>query len=167
MAYSTLPAEYLCSPGPEVKKQLIDFKKISLPEYADFYATILDNVFTKGECDALVRAAEERTKGVWEQAMVNTGGGNQALYTDVRDCGRIIWDDREIVEKIWSRVKAHVPEIENLKNMGRVTGIGPVKRKETWRMSRLNERMRFLKYGEGQYFRRKYSTFAPLSAMLV
>ena len=83
------------------------------------------------------------------------GGGAQALITDARDCGRIIWDDIDIVERIWSRVKASVPEIEYLKNMAGVTGYGPVKRKETWKMTRLNERMRFLKYGEGQYFKRK------------
>lgn len=165
MASSALPVDFLRSPGPEVKKQLLDFKQINLSEYDGFYATILDNVFTESECDTLVRAAEERTNGVWEQAMVNTGGGRQALYTDVRDCGRIIWDDREIVERIWSRVKAYVPEIDSLQNMGRVTGIGPVKRKETWRISRLNERMRFLKYGKGQYFRRESNTANSMSAI--
>lgn len=78
------------------------------------------------------------------------------MYTDSRDCGRIIWDDKDVVERIWSRVKGSVPEIEHLKGKARVTGNAAVMRGETWKMTRLNERMRFLKYSEGQYFRRKY-----------
>ena len=87
--------------------------------------------------------------------MVNVGGGRQKLIADVRDCGRIIWDDRDIVARIWNRVKSAVPKIEILENQPKITGYGPTKRKETWKMLRLNERMRFLKYGKGQYFRRK------------
>jgi len=155
MATSSLLKDFLCGAGPEVKKHIIDFKETELPEYSGSYGTILDSVFTKEECESLVSAAEARTNGVWEQAMVNIGGGEQALYTDTRDCGRIIWDNHELVERIWTRVKDSVPEIETLKDKGSVTGYGPVKRKETWKMSRLNERMRFLRYGKGQYFRRK------------
>jgi hypothetical protein len=36
-----------------------------------------------------------------------------------------------------------------------VTGSGPVKRREVWKMTRLNERMRFLKYTKGEYFKRE------------
>ena len=43
-----------------------------------------------------------------------------------------------------------------LKYMPHVTGFGPAKRNETLRMTRLNERMRFLKYTNGQYFRRRW-----------
>ncbi len=78
----------------------------------------------------------------------------QQLMTDARDCGRIIWDSREMVARIWDRVKDFVPEIHFLMGVPRITGNGPAKRKEVWEMSRCNERMRFLKYGEGQYFRR-------------
>ncbi len=95
--------------------------------------------------------------------MVNVGGGLQRLISDVRDCGRIIWDDHTVVEKIWSRIKDSVPEIEFLENVARVTGNGPVKRGEKYQMSRLNERMRFLKYGPGQYFRREHTPSPPLS----
>ena len=34
-----------------------------------------------------------------------------------------------------------------------ITGKGPVKRGETWRLTRLNEKLRFLKYTSGMYFR--------------
>ena len=157
MATYTIPHDFLLGPGrPKVLKAIVDFDRTDLPEYRGRYATVLDNVFTRDECDVLVRAAEALGNGTWEQATINIGGGAQAVITDSRDCGRIIFDDADLVERIWSRIKHLVPEIECLKDMARVTGYGPVKRGETWKMSRLNERMRFLKYGEGQYFKREY-----------
>ncbi|KAL8668149.1 MAG: hypothetical protein Q9202_000127 [Teloschistes flavicans] len=149
----TLPSDFLSEPAGDIHSQKVDFTKTSLPEYKGLYAVILDNVLTRAECDHLVRAAEARTNGEWEQAMINIGGGHQRLITDARDCGRIIWDDAEIVAKIWNRVKDQVPEILSLRGQAQITGNGPVRRGETWGFSRLNERMRFLKYTEGQYFR--------------
>lgn len=154
-SHYSLPKDFLLGPGPEKAVHKIDFTQTPLPEYDGHYAVVVDNVLTKEECDSLIRAAESTNGGEWEVAMVNVGAGRQRLLTDVRDCGRIIWDDRDIVEKIWSRVKDSVPEIEVLKELPGVTGNGPVKRKETLKMSRLNERMRFLRYGKSQYFRRK------------
>ncbi|KAL8794106.1 MAG: hypothetical protein Q9195_003291 [Heterodermia aff. obscurata] len=149
----TLPSTFLTNKPPTPTKTLIDFAQTPVPEYAKDYAVIIDNALTKAECDLLVRAAEARTNGAWEQAMVNIGGGMQVIATDTRDCGRIIWDDADIVEKIWQRVKHLVPEIHTISQQPLVTGQGPAKRKETLQMTRLNERMRFLKYEEGNYFR--------------
>ena len=83
--------------------------------------------------------------------MINVGGGRQAMYTDVRNCGRIIWDDREIVARLWERIEPHVSEIVELENCMRICGWAG--KDVTWKMSRLNERMRFLKYVGGEYFR--------------
>ena len=151
----SLTSDFLSGPGPEIKKETVDFKDTKLSEYDGLYACILDNVLTAEECAQLIRAAESRTKGVWEQAMINAGNGRQELDPYTRDCGRIIWDDKELVGKIWARCQDAVPEIMDLKDKARVTGNGPVKREETWKLSRLNERMRFLKYVEGNYFRCK------------
>ena len=156
MTTSTVPHDFLLGPGrPKILKAILDFERNKLPEYKGHYAAILDNVFTKDECDTLVRAAEARSNGAWEPAMINIGGGEQILMTDTRDCGRIIWDDVDLVERIWSRIEDSVPEIARLKDMPLVTGKWPVLRGETWKMTRLNERMRFLKYGPGQYFGRE------------
>ncbi|KAL8732199.1 MAG: hypothetical protein Q9166_002946 [cf. Caloplaca sp. 2 TL-2023] len=149
----TLPSDFLADPKVDVQIRKIDFSNTPLPEYKGLYAVVIDNAFTKAECDDLIRAAEATTGGKWEQAMINVGNGEQMLVQDARDCGRIIWDDRHVVAKIWARVKDCVPEIALLRGMAHVTGNGPVKRNETWFMSRLNERMRFLKYTKGQYFR--------------
>lgn len=152
----TLASDFLSAPAPDLIVQRIDFSKTTIPEYAGLYAIILDNALSHEECNALVRAAESHANGKWEQAMVNVGGGRQRLISGVRDCGRIIWDDSTIVDKIWSRVKSSVPEIEYLEKKVLITGHGPAKRGEIYQMTRLNERMRFLKYGRGQYFRRKH-----------
>ena len=87
------------------------------------------------------------------QAMVNVGAGQQRMIEDTRNCGRIIWDDRDVVGKIWTRVADSVQDIHQLNNWADVTGAGPAKRKETWKATRLNERMRFLKYVGGEYFK--------------
>ena len=155
MRVYTLPADFLSNQGPEIKKEVVNFKQTELPEYDGLYAVILDNVLTAEECSQLIRAAESHTKGVWEQAMINVGNGKQVFAPESRDCGRIIWDDKELVAKIWTRCRDHVPEVVELKENAKITGYGPVKRKETWRLSRLNERMRFLKYVQGNYFRRE------------
>jgi len=149
-----LPSDFLSTPSPNITFQKIDFTKTPIPEYAGLNAFIIDNALSKSECQTLVEAAEATTNGVWEQAMVNVGMGMQQLMKDVRDCGRIIWDSQAVVDAIWSRVSALVlPEMEGLKNAPRITGAGPAKRGETWKLTRPNERMRFLKYGAGQYFK--------------
>lgn len=162
----TPQADFLSGPGPEKVVHKLDFKQTSLTEYDGLYAVVIDNCLTKEECNELVRAAEATTNGkLWEQALVNVGNGKQRLITDVRDCGRIIWDDRDVVAKIWSRVKdcGILPDIEFIKDKAKVTGFGPVKRGEVLQMTRLNERMRFLRYESGQYFRRMCPPTPPFS----
>jgi hypothetical protein len=154
MAPSTLPEGFLSGPAPNLTREDIDFKKSGiLTAYDGLWAVVLDGVMTEEECDTLIAAAESTTHGKWERALVNIGGGRQAMYEDTRKCGRIIWDDREIVAKLWARIEAAVPEIHELKNWLNVTGNGPARRDETWKLTRLNERMRFLKYVGGEYFK--------------
>ena len=156
--FEAMPHDFLRHPA-KVSKRKIVWEKSPVPENEGLYAVVLDNVFTEEECETLIYQAELTTGGVWEQAMVNVGSGMQQLRTDTRDCGRIIWDDRDIVGRIWDRIKDHVPEIHSLNGVPRITGNGPSKRNETWNVSRCNERMRFLKYGENQYFKRESPLF--------
>ncbi|KAG8529537.1 uncharacterized protein KY384_006174 [Bacidia gigantensis] len=145
--------DFLSEPAQCIQKKIINFKEeADLPEYDGLYACVLDDVFTAEECTQLTRAAESTTDGVWEQGTINVGGGRQQKVTDVRNCGRILWDDRNLVAKIWSRCQDHLPELKELKDQPRIAA-GPARRKETWEMTRLNERMRFLSYVEGNYFR--------------
>ena len=152
-----LPAGFLNGPAPNLTKTVINFTEDGLSEYENCWAVILDGVLSEEECRQLVANAEATANGEWERAMVNIGGGKQAMYEDTRKCGRIIYDSRELASKIWARVETAVPDIQRLENWAGVTGMGPKKRKETWKMTRLNERMRFLKYVGGEYFKRMYS----------
>ena len=150
-----LPDNFLSDAAPGIKKETIDFKKTELPEYDGLYACILDNVLTPQECSHLIRAVEARTDGKWEQAMINVGNNQQMLNTSYRSCGRIIWDDRDVVAKLWGRIQDQVPEIADWKFGACTTRSGLKKPARVYKMTRLNERMRFLSYVEGNYFRRQ------------
>ncbi|PSN67210.1 oxidoreductase domain-containing protein [Corynespora cassiicola Philippines] len=148
-----LPEGFLDGPAPDLHKSYINFLDEGLPEYNGLWAAVLDGVMSEEECKMLVAAAEATTHGTWERAMINIGGGFQRLMTEERNCGRIIWDNRELAAKIWARVEASVPEIHSLYGQPRITGVGPARWNETWKVTRLNERLRFLKYTGGEYFR--------------
>jgi hypothetical protein len=151
-----LPRDFLDGPAPNLVKSKVDWNKGGLAEYDGMYAVILDGVLSEEECNQFIAGAEATSDGKWERAMVNIGGGKQALYEDTRKCGRIIWDSPELMAKVWARVSVALPEIHRLENMANITGNGPAKRKEVWKVSRLNDRMRFLKYTGGEYFKGKY-----------
>lgn len=148
-----LPEGFLAGPAPALQRSTIDFAKAGLHEYDGQWAVMLDGVLSEEECNQLVEAAEATTNGTWERAMVNVGGGMQALYEDTRKCGRIIWDDKDIMAKLWARIEGSVPEIHRLEKWADVTGNGPAKRNEVWKATRLNERARYLKYVGGEYFK--------------
>ena len=132
----------------------IDFDSIYKAR-SERYAVVLDDVFTPNECKDLIAAAEASTTHGWERAMVNIGGGHQKMIEDVRNCGRIIWDSPEVVDEVWKRIE-HLPEVQQivrLQNVPKIFGLGPQRRGEVWKFTRPNERMRFLKYVGGEYFR--------------
>jgi hypothetical protein len=146
---------FLALPAADITVKRIDWSQTPLPKYEGFYAVILDNVLTPAECDEMRRYAEASHPDGWERAMVNIGGGKQRLMTEERHCGRIIWDSQDVAERVWKRIE-HIPEVQEivrLEDRPKVFGNGPVKRGEVWRFSRPNERMRFLKYVGGEYFR--------------
>lgn len=107
---------------------------VSLPkDQKDRLAFVLHNVLSPEECKELIKETEE--KG-YEQALLNVGGGHQILMTDVRNSDRCIIDSTEMADKIWQRIKSHIPE--------------------QWKgchVIGLNERLRFLRYDPGQYFK--------------
>jgi hypothetical protein len=148
-----LPEDFLEGPAPHLKRSNVNFTKGGLPEHEGKWAVVLDGVLTEQECEQLVAAAEATTNGLWERAMVNIGNGKQAMYEDVRKCGRIIWDNADIMAKLWARIEDKVPDIHRLENWPGVTGGGPAKWNEVWKVSRLNDRARFLKYVGGEYFK--------------
>jgi len=93
--------------------------------------------------------------------MVNVAVGYEVHSPGYRNGDRLIWDNQEIVDRLWKRC-LHVPGLAE--RMGRVdepmiVGEGkyerPVVRGAWFRFVKLNQRMRFLKYSGGEFFRRK------------
>ena len=100
------------------------------PGKRDAFALVLDNVFSEGECKKLIDRTEELG---YAEALV---GGQQVRQTQQRNNWRCIVDDPDLAASIFARVKLYVPyEWLGFKLVG------------------LNERLRFLKYKPGEYFK--------------
>lgn len=111
----------------------------------------------------------------WRPAMVNAGAGTEVLDTWYRDSDRIVWDSEEVAGRLWARclggggggggeevgerLRAALGALDGARDEGVV---GPVRRAklwglppQRWEMRGLNRRLRFLRYGPGQFFRRE------------
>ncbi|KAJ6608292.1 hypothetical protein B0H10DRAFT_2068323 [Mycena sp. CBHHK59/15] len=125
----------------------VDFAAAGLPEYNGCYAIILDSLFSKSELSNCLAQAEAFSP--WEVAQVNAGAH---AYTDpsYRNGQRIIYDSFELSEEIFKKVRPHLSDIEEIEETVYVSGQKAVQK---WRVVRLNERLRFLRYPEGGFFR--------------
>ncbi|KAK2598170.1 hypothetical protein QQS21_005721 [Conoideocrella luteorostrata] len=142
-------------PAKPITVQPIPFAASSVPEYDGATAVILDNVLSPLECQQLLHLAEssvsldEEHASPWRPALVNMGVGWEVAIADYRNSDRIIWDEQTIVDRLWDRclqadgieeMFSKTPE-DNDELMGR------------WVFERVNERMRFLKYTPGHFFK--------------
>ncbi|KAJ7336210.1 hypothetical protein DFH08DRAFT_1018475 [Mycena albidolilacea] len=82
----------------------------------------------------------------WQVAQVNA---ITYAYTDTsyQNGERIIYESFELPEKIFEKVRPRLKDIEQ------TTYINTQKAVQKWRMVRLNERLRFLRYPKGGFFR--------------
>ena len=150
-----LPHDFLPIANPDVSKQVIDFKEVGLPEYEDYYACVLDNVFIADECATLIQAVKAQTNGEWQQATINSGFSGQEVDSETRLCGRIIWDNADLAAKIWARCQEHLAEIHTVKDAPHITGPGLLTKGWRFGVVGLNPSMRFLRYSDGNYFKRE------------
>lgn len=95
--------------------------------------------------------------------MINAGMGKQVLATEERNCGRIIYDTPEIAAKLLTRLSPFLSELglQRIEKKPLVTGLAG--RGNAFTLSRLNERLRFLKYEGGEYFRPHWDAFYTTS----
>jgi hypothetical protein len=169
-----IPQDFLAplSDSSIIKVEKVDFANSVLSEYKNLYAVVLDNVLSQEECDQLIHLAELSAGGHgekqlmnngWIPAMVNAGPGREFLATDYRNSDRIVWDNNTLVERLWKRIlqgkgiKEYLTVLDGDEYYP-VVGDGATRRGERWVATKqgVNERMRFLKYGAGQYFRSKF-----------
>jgi hypothetical protein len=150
-----------------INAEVIDFANTPLPAYKDLYAVVLDNVLSQEECDQLIRLAEQSAGGHnngWKPAMVNAGNNFEVLAPEYRNSDRIIWDNAEVTRRLFQRVlqvsgmKDYLVRLDGEKYEPVVGKAAVSEDGKRWVSTPqgLNERMRFLKYGAGQYFKRKF-----------
>jgi hypothetical protein len=187
--YTSLPVdipEDFLAPLPDpstIKVETVDFANSVLSEYGKLYAVVLDNVLSQEECNQLIHLAElsagghgeeDKPNNGWVPAMVNAGPGKEFFAPDYRNSDRIVWDNNMIVERLWKRiiqgkgVKEYLSVLDGEKYYP-VVGDGATRWGERWVITKqgMNERMRFLKYGAGQFFRRKLLPHFPISSFSV
>ncbi|KAJ7152663.1 hypothetical protein C8R43DRAFT_1003214 [Mycena crocata] len=126
----------------------VDFDAAGLNEYNGCYAVVLDSLFSEEELSSFL--AEAEASSPWEVAQVNAGAH---AYTDTsyRNGERIIYDSFGLSEKIFEKVRPHLKDIEEIEQPTYING--SEKAVQKWRMVRLNERLRFLRYPKGGFFR--------------
>lgn len=72
------------------------------------------------------------------------------------ECFRIVWDEAEVVRRIWERcllAEGIKEELDWIEGQPGVQGKRAAERGERWKFAKVNERMRFLRYGAGNYFK--------------
>ena len=156
-----IPDDFLTTPPSSsrpVSSHPIDFAASPLPEHAGRVAIVLRDVLSPGECAQLIALAEasvprdsssSSAESAWRPALINIGNGYEAPAPGYRVSDRIVWDQQDLVDRIWRRC-AQAPGVAQ--TLARVPadwrdGDGE------WRLKGMNRRMRFLRYGPGQYFK--------------
>ncbi|KAI5474260.1 P4Hc domain-containing protein [Pseudohyphozyma bogoriensis] len=129
----------------------IDFKAAGLPQYQSCYAIILDNLFTRAELVRFLSTAESSVNGEWDVARVNATSEISFVDTDYRRGDRIILDSEELSEEIFARIREGLREVEEIE---REEWSREGRRVVKKRMVRMNERLRFLRYPPGGFFRK-------------
>ncbi|KAJ3507536.1 hypothetical protein NLJ89_g6250 [Agrocybe chaxingu] len=124
-------------------------------DYPGHYVKILDNVFSSEECAELIVLAKSDAQ--WKQAAVHYGLGAHQNFidTDYRNSERILRFDSATADKLYQKLLPYVQELVEIKPGSEWEGIvgRPGRIKSTWRCVGINERLSFLKYGKGHYFR--------------
>ncbi|KAF7289820.1 P4Hc domain-containing protein [Mycena indigotica] len=136
----------------------IDFDAADLPEYANCYAIVLDSLYPKAEIITILDAPTQAGKE-WDVARVNAGT-YEFTNTSYRNGERIIYDSFELSGQIFEKIRPHLSEIEEIEEDVTVRAKNPatgrykkMPAKQKWRMVRMNERLRFLRYPVGGFFR--------------
>ncbi|QRV81987.1 2OG-Fe(II) oxygenase family protein [Ceratobasidium sp. AG-Ba] len=139
---------------PPIVAHRLDFVELGLPEYENKFAMVIDNLFTPEDCARYVAAAEASKQ--WEVAAINGGQDLQYVDTTYRNSSRIMLDDHALCGEILEKLRPYLKDIEYMGNspLHRTYSRDTKTANEPpARLAALNERLRFLKYGPGQFFR--------------
>ncbi|KAG8966213.1 hypothetical protein FRC05_002752 [Tulasnella sp. 425] len=144
-------------PAPVVTHN-VDWRAVELPEYEGKLAFVIDNVFSLEDCQKLLAAGE--LSAPWTPAAVNAGPEDTegAVLPDYRKSSRILLDNQELADEILGKLRPHLQgDLHNAPSSrfwqfdqgslpkGRALGT-------RIQLTRLNERLRYLKYLPGDFF---------------
>ncbi|KAF9074102.1 hypothetical protein BDP27DRAFT_1196159, partial [Rhodocollybia butyracea] len=138
----------------------IDFTSTPLAEsYSGAYALVIDNLLSSEECEDLIALAESTEP--WQPAKLPGRSiklEDQVLNTSYRHSDRILRFDHEAARKIYERVLPFVEQDigvirEGSKWSGIVADVVDGSVQGTWNLVGLNERLSFMRYGPGHFFR--------------
>lgn len=107
--------------------------KTSYPTRNNQLVETFDAVFTAEECQQFIDLSEQ--KG-YEAATITLGRNHFELRTEVRNNDRVIYDDVQLAEQLFARLRDLLP--------AKLHG---------WDLIGLNERFRFYRYQSGQTFK--------------
>jgi len=100
------------------------------------WAVLIRDVLTKKECQDLIALSEKQG---YEEALVNIGLGRQQKMPEFRNCQRMMIDNWDMVNCLWARCHKFIPQYFDDR-----------------RKISFNERLRFLRYHEGEFFAPHY-----------
>lgn len=152
------PNDFLASPPPQpLVEKPVPFAAAGLPEHQGKLALTIPNVLTPEECTQLLRLAESSVPNVssgdspWKPALLRmTPGVEIQSKPGYRESGRIVWCNQTITDRIWERCATVKGLREKLAAVQQQYGKS---REGEWHFERMNERMSFLRYEKGQYFK--------------
>ncbi|KAF8641656.1 hypothetical protein AX16_009882 [Volvariella volvacea WC 439] len=141
---------------PAVHAPIADLSKTPLGDYYDgFYIKILDDVFTQEECQRLIALAETGTQ--WEQASLHssTSANEDYVDKDYRNSERILRYDKAAADFLYQRLLPYVKELETIEEGSDWADVVMPKNFMVgeWKLVGVNERLSFLRYGPGHFFR--------------
>ncbi|TLD28300.1 hypothetical protein PspLS_03296 [Pyricularia sp. CBS 133598] len=145
--------------SPSECAQLVKMAEASVPE-ADRYERRVKKRRRGGKETAAAASsppAPEVFRDPWRPACVSVGADLEILNRDYRRGDRIVWDEQELTDRLWARCAQAPGLLEQLAVIGPEDAPAPFKSRYSanppWRFSRINRRMRFLKYRRGDFFR--------------
>jgi hypothetical protein len=140
-------------PPPEAETTTIDFASSPAPEFEGYFAMTVTSVLTPSECSSLLSLVQPPNDAPWPPATVTAYDGTQVLSPESRHCGRIIHNSPVLAQALLERILPFLPEdIVTLCDKPDVTGAEAAYKKQTWKIGRCNEALKFLKYEEGDFF---------------
>jgi hypothetical protein len=159
-----IPGDFLRGPSPEpITLTPVPFATSPVPEYNGCFAVTLDNVISADECRQLITFAEQSAAPAaadntgnltpWRPAMIAMAPGVEVPAPGYRESDRIVWDQKEVIDRIWERCC----QAEGLRDMLAVVDEGPTARPPgRWELSHGRATMRFLRYSKGNFFKREH-----------